>query len=131
MNDVTAGSANHLLAPGAVTAKTTNEAAADDPCPNSAFSAMDQLPLLANRAAATLHVNNSRLRHAPLILATWKRLIACSGLLSIVDWLGWYHMDLRGIVMNHRDLVMDRRLIGMRVSMMGGSVMRHSSLLLL
>jgi hypothetical protein len=121
MDDVTAGSADHLLAPGAVTAKTTNEAAADNPCPNSAFSTMDHLALLANRAAATLHVNNSGLRHAP-----WKRLIASCGLLSIVDWLGWYHMDLRGIVMNHMDLVMDRRL-----TVMGGSVMRHSSFFIL
>ena len=97
---------------------------------------MDQLSLLANWAAATLHVNDCGLWHAPWMLAAWKGLIAGSGWLTIVDWLRGshvhglrgshvdrlrYHVDLGSLVMDSRGLVVDRRLI------VGVTGMRHRS----
>ena len=80
---------------------------------------MDQLSLLANWAAATLHVNNCRLWHAPWVLAAWKWLIAGSGWLTIVDWLRGSHvhglrshLGLGNLVMDCRGLIV--RVTGMR-----------------
>ena len=112
MDSVTAGHANHLLAPSAVTAKPANEAAADDPRPDSTGGALDHLAL-ANWAAASAasHVNNSGCRHAPWVLA-WKSLIAGSGCLTVVGWLRRSHMSRWGLIvisvsgMRHSDLLL-------------------------
>ena len=86
---------------------------------------MDQLSLLANWAAATLHVNDCGLWHATWMLAAWKGLIAGSGWLTVVDWLRGshvhglrchvdrlrYHVDLGSLVMDSRGLVLRLRSV--------------------
>ena len=132
---MTAINAGHLLAPGAVAAETGPAAAADNPSPPSAFSAMDQLALADGAATATCHMNDSGLH---MLAASWKWLVACDGWLTIVDWLGrghvhswrivmhrWHVMSCRCLVM-HRGDVMSRCLMVDRGVVL--SVMCHSIL---
>ena len=92
---------------------------------------MDQLSLLANWAAATLHVNDCGLWHAPWMLAAWKRLIAGSGWLTILDWLRGSHVARLRCHVDLWSLVVDGRFVVCRGLMVGVYVMRHSSLFIM
>ena len=132
---MTAINASHLLTPGAVAAETGPAAAADNPCPPSAFSAVDQLAFADGAATATCHMDDSGLH---MLAASRKWLVACDGWLTIVDWLGRGHMHSWRIVMHrwhvmncwwlvmHRGDVMSRCLMVDRGVVL--SVMCHSIL---
>ena len=117
---MTAIDAGHLLAPGAVAAETGPAAAADNPCPSSAFSAVDQLALADWAATATCHMDDSGLH---MLAASWKWLVACDGWLTIVDGLGRRHVHWWRIVMHRWWHVMSRCLMMHRGDVMSRCLM--------
>ena len=114
MDCVAAAYTNHLMAPSTITAKPANAAPANDTCPNSTFGSLDQLAL-ANWATASTarHVNYSGW-HTPWLLV-WKRLIAGSGWLAIVDWLRRSHIN-RWLPIINRWLAIINRWVHLRRS---------------
>ena len=98
---MTAIDACHLLAPSAVAAEARPAAAANNPCPSSAFSAVNKLALADWAATSTCNMNNSG-RH---LVTSWKRLVACGGWLTIVNGLGRSHVHRWGVVMHGRGMM--------------------------
>ena len=95
VDGVTAVDACHLVAPGAVAAETAPEAAADNPCPAGALSALHHSAFAhgAATSVSTLNMNDSR-RHV-----LRNGLVAVSGRLTVVNWLGG-HVH-RGLLLMH------------------------------
>ena len=103
MNDVTAVDAGHLLAPCAVAAETGPAAAADDPCPSGALSAVNELALADGAATATGNMDDSGC-HLHWLSTAGEGLVAWSRGLAVVDWLGRCHVHGWSVVVD-RDVV--------------------------
>ncbi len=103
MNGVTAVDAGHLLAPSAVAAETGPAAAADDPCPSGALSAVNELALADGAATATGNMDDSRC-HLHWLSTAGEGLVAWSRGLAVVDWLGRCHVHGWSVVVD-RDVV--------------------------
>ena len=96
MNDVTAVDAGHLLAPCAVAAETGPAAAADDPCPAGALSAVHELALADGAATATGNMDDSGWH----LVSTGEGLVAWGRGLAVVDWLGRCHVHGWSVVVD-------------------------------
>ena len=119
MNGVTAVDAGHLLAPSAVAAETGPEAAADDPCPSGALSAVNELALADGAATATGNMDDSGCH---LLSTAGEGLVAWGRGLAVVDWLGRCHVHGWGVVVD-RDVV--RGSVVMNWDVVSSAVMCH------